>query len=195
VVEAPGGRAQAEGSHPTAACSTAPSRCSARARCSRRRWRRCALRGGRVSKATHLLPLPERAVELLEAVALRVYGQAATPGFRASRGCVHSWIATLGGQHRPDTRLLWEIGDVLSVGWAGPAPKRSAYHHLIDHLGLRLEEEGPPAGVKRRRWPGCSRRRPCSSPAAVAFGQADEAEVARFHEPLDALLAPHRDAA
>jgi AcrR family transcriptional regulator len=142
-----------------------------------------------VSKATLFFHFGTR-IELLEAVAGQVY--AAGAAWRTPEPGLGPFLDRyFAAQHEATTRMLWEIGDVLSAEGRG-APNL-AYRHLTGQLAERLEEErieparaAALAGVLAPAVLLVARR--------IAFDQADDAEVARFHADLETLLAPHRRA-
>jgi AcrR family transcriptional regulator len=140
-----------------------------------------------VSKATLFFHFGSR-LELLEAVAGQVYA-AGTAWQTTEPGLGPFLDRYFGAQHEPSTRMLWEIGDLLSVEGRG-APN-VAYRHLTGHLAERLEEDG----VEPRRAASLAG---VLAPAVllvarrIAFDQADADEVARFHADLELLLHPHR---
>ena len=142
-----------------------------------------------VSKATLFFHFGSR-IELVEAVAGQVY--AAGAAWRTREPGLAPFLERyFAAQHQPTTRMLWELGDLLSAEGRG-APN-IAYLHLTGQLAERLEDEqlDPPraaslAGVLAPAVLLVARR--------IAFGQADEAEVARFLADLDLLLSPHRSA-
>lgn len=135
-----------------------------------------------VSKATLFFHFGSR-IELLEHVATRLYVHGAeawvgpTPGLRAFL------VRYLALQKDPTTRLIWEIGDVLSADGRG-APD-AAYRHLIDHIADRLREDG--AGDRAGALAGVVAPAALLVARRVAFGQAGKAEVQRFLDHVDAV--------
>ena len=87
---------------------------------------------------------------------------AAPRGGRPSPGLAPFLDAYLAAQRLPETRLVWEIGDVLSV--EGRSAPTAAYRHLMDHIAQRLAEDGfePDRGTiaRRHRRPRDAPRRP-----------------------------------
>jgi AcrR family transcriptional regulator len=142
-----------------------------------------------VSKATLFFHFRSR-LELLEQVAGMIYaaGSAWQPGPRGLRPFLDRYFDA---QVLPETRLLWEIGDLLSVeGRGGP---NFAYLHLTETLAEHLEEDGfPPA--RARSTAGVLAPAVLLVARRVAFGQADVDEVERFQADVVSLLEPHREA-
>jgi AcrR family transcriptional regulator len=143
-----------------------------------------------VSKATLFFHFGSR-LDLLEQVAAAVYGSG-TAWRQSEPGLAPFLDAYLAAQDLPETRLVWEIGDVLSV--EGRSAPSTAYRHLIDHIAQRLAEDGfdperctTLAGVVAPALLLVARR--------VAYREVDDGEVTRFRADLDALLAPHREPA
>jgi AcrR family transcriptional regulator len=142
-----------------------------------------------VSKATLFFHFGSR-LDLLEEVAGTVYESGAA--WRARRPGLGPFLdAYFAAQLLPQTRLVWEIGDVLTVEGRG-APS-AAYRHLMGYLADRLREDGAPderaellAGVVAPAVLLVARR--------VAYGEAEPGEVDRFRRDLSALLAPHLEA-
>lgn len=141
-----------------------------------------------VSKATLFFHFGSR-LDLLEEVASAVYGSG-TAWRQAQPGLGPFLDGYFAAQRLPETRLVWEIGDVLSV--EGRSTPSAAYRHLIDHLAQRLAEDGftleraqSMAGVLAPAVLLVARR--------VAYSEVDDGEVARFRADLDTLLAPHRE--
>lgn len=143
-----------------------------------------------VSKATLFFHFGSR-LDLLEEVAGSVYGSGVAwrpraPGLEAF---LDDYFAV---QLLPETRLVWEIGDVLTV--EGRSTPTAAYRHLTAYLGDRLAEDG----VGR---PTADRLAGVVAPAVllvarrVAYGEVDDNEVERFRADLSTLLAPHLEAA
>jgi AcrR family transcriptional regulator len=140
-----------------------------------------------VSKATLFFHFGSR-MDLLEKVAAHVYGAGAAWRTK-QRGLAPFLERYFAAQHDPSTRMLWEIGDLLSAeGRGGP---NLAYVHLTGQLAERLEDEridpqraASLAGVLAPAVLLVARR--------IAFDQADTAEVARFHTDLELLLGPFR---
>jgi AcrR family transcriptional regulator len=140
-----------------------------------------------VSKATLFFHFGSR-MDLLEQVATQVYGAGAAWRTR-QRGLAPFLERYFAAQDDPTTRLLWEIGDLLSVeGRGGP---NLAYVHLTGQLAERLEAErvaperaASLAGVLAPAVLLVARR--------IAFHQADADEIARFHADVELLLEPHR---
>jgi AcrR family transcriptional regulator len=143
-----------------------------------------------VSKATLFFHFGSR-LELLEQVAGTIYARGAAwqPGPRGLRPFLDRYFDA---QHLPETRLLWEIGDVLSVeGRGGP---NVAYLHLTDTLAEHLAEDGLPPD-RARTAAGVLAPAVLLVARRIAFGQADGEEVARFHDDVATLLSPHLEAA
>jgi AcrR family transcriptional regulator len=140
-----------------------------------------------VSKATLFFHFGSR-IDLLEEVAVRVY-EAGAAWRTPQPGLAPFLERYFAAQHQPTTRMLWEIGDLLSAEGRG-APNL-AYAHLTGQLAERLEDERivparaiSLAGVLAPAVLLVARR--------IAFAQADADEVARFHADVDLLLSPHR---
>jgi AcrR family transcriptional regulator len=140
-----------------------------------------------VSKATLFFHFGSR-LDLLEEVAVQVYGAGAAWRTREP-GLAPFLERYFASQHDATTRMLWEIGDLLSAEGRG-APN-VAYLHLTGQLAERLEDErieprraASLAGVLAPAVLLVARR--------IAFAQADEDEVARFHADVEQLLGPHR---
>ena len=147
-----------------------------------------------VSKATLFFHFGSR-LDLLEEVAATVYGRGSRrrdPAPRASsvvpRHLLRTW------QTLPETRLIWEIGDVLTV--EGRTAPTAAYRHLTGYLVDRLIEDGVGSDTAHRA--ACRGRRPrdlCSSPAASRYSEAEDGDSRRFREDVSTLIAPHLEAA
>jgi AcrR family transcriptional regulator len=141
-----------------------------------------------VSKATLFFHFGSR-LDLLEEVASAVYGSG-TAWRQTEPGLAPFLDGYLAAQRLPETRLVWEIGDVLSV--EGRSTPSAAYRHLLDHIAQRLAEDGfdpersaSLAGVVAPALLLVARR--------VAYSEAEDGEVARFRADLDAVLSPHRE--
>jgi AcrR family transcriptional regulator len=139
-----------------------------------------------VSKATLFFHFGSR-IDLLEEVAGAVYARGTawrprTPGIEAF---LDEYFRA---QRLPETRLVWEIGDLLSVEGRG-APS-AAYRHLMTHLGDRLAEDGLPAG-SAERLAGILAPAVLMVARRIAYSEADTAEVDRFRADVAALLAHH----
>jgi AcrR family transcriptional regulator len=143
-----------------------------------------------VSKATLFFHFGSR-LELLEQVAGLIYagGLAWQPGPLGLRPFLDRYFSA---QVLAETRLLWEIGDLLSVeGRGGP---NFAYLHLTETLADHLEEDGF-ARERARTAAGVLAPAVLLVARRVAFGQAGPDEVDRFHDDVVLLLAPHRETA
>jgi AcrR family transcriptional regulator len=143
-----------------------------------------------VSKATLFFHFGSR-LELLEQVAGIIYARGAAwqPGPLGLRPFLDRYFDA---QHLAETRLLWEIGDLLSVeGRGGP---NFAYLHLTETLAEHLEEDGL-APDRARTAAGVLAPAVLLVARRVAFGQADHDEVARFHDDVATLLSPHLETA
>ena len=106
-----------------------------------------------VSKATLFFHFGSR-VELLEEVAAHLYGRglAWRPGLVGTDAFLDAWFTA---QSQPSTRLIWEIGDLLTV--EGRQAPSDAYHHLMQHIAERLVEDGFREGARERaRWRRCT---------------------------------------
>jgi AcrR family transcriptional regulator len=144
-----------------------------------------------VSKATLFFHFGSR-IELLEALAAQIYHQGVETVWHPKEPGLEPFLkAYLASQRVPGARLLWEIGDVLTVnGRPGPDV---AYLHLASEIEARLAEDGfdPAARTHLARL---------LAPAALwvarrtTFDQADDDELQRFIADIQASLAPWRPA-
>lgn len=141
-----------------------------------------------VSKATLFFHFGSR-IELLEEVAGRVYGRgmAWRPGLRGLDAFLDAFFAS---QALPETRLVWEIGDLLTV--EGRSAPSAAYHHLTDHLTDRLAEDGHPA-ERARALAGVIAPAALLVGRRVAYGEVEPGEVDRFRADLATVIAPHQE--
>lgn len=140
-----------------------------------------------VSKATLFFHFGTR-IELLEAVAVELYEGGAA--WRTPEPGLRPFLERyFGAQHLAATRVLWEVGDVLSAEGRG-APN-AAYLHLRGQLAERLEQDGLAASAAAA-LAGVLAPAVLLVARRIAFAQADAVEVARFHTDLELLLQPHR---
>jgi AcrR family transcriptional regulator len=143
-----------------------------------------------VSKATLFFHFGSR-LDLLEEVAGTVYGRGLawrprTPGLEAFLDTYFD------SQTVPETRLVWEIGDVLTV--EGRATPTAAYRHLTGYLADRLAEDGV-APDAAERLAGVVAPAVLLVARRVAYREAEAGELERFRADLATLIAPYREAA
>lgn len=142
-----------------------------------------------VSKATLFFHFGSR-IELLEAVAKELFRYGVDNVWEPVRPGLRPFLDEyLASQRIPETRLLWEIGDVLSV--AGRPGPDFAYSFTIEEIDKRLGDEGIDDAM----------REPLSRTLTAAllhvarrtaFGQADDDELQRLSTDVEAILAPWR---
>lgn len=142
-----------------------------------------------VSKATLFFHFGSR-IELLEAVAKELfrYGvdtvwQPSQPGLAPF---LHDYLAA---QRVPETRLLWEIGDVLTV--AGRPGPDFAYDFTMEEIEKRLNDEDID-GEMRILLARMITAAVLHVARRAAFGLADDEELERLAMDVDAILAPWR---
>lgn len=142
-----------------------------------------------VSKATLFFHFGSR-IELLEEIAKELFRYGVDAIWHPAEAGVVPFIrAYLATQRVPETRLLWEIGDVLTV--AGRPGPDVAYAEAIDEVKTRLGDDGvanemrePLARIVAAALLHVGRR--------AAFEQADDQEMERLVEDVETLLAPWR---
>jgi AcrR family transcriptional regulator len=140
-----------------------------------------------VSKATLFFHFGSR-TELLEAIGVELWLTGALSLFRpAEPGLGPALRDYFAAQREPIARLLWEVGDVLSVGARSQGPD-VAYRWLICEIDARLAEDDV-AGKVRATLSRLLAPAALSVARRAAFGQADDDEVQRFLTDVDAIQA------
>lgn len=141
-----------------------------------------------VSKATLFFHFNSR-TELLEEVASRLYGRG--PAWRPGLHGLESFLdAYFRSQASPDSRLVWEIGDLLTV--EGRSAPSTAYVHLVDHIADRLVEDGHEPD-RARSLAGVVAPAALLVGRRLAYSEAAPGELERFRADLTAILSAHRE--
>lgn len=148
-------------------------------------------RAAGVSKATLLFHFGSR-IDLLEAVAFDLYVGAADTVWRPRQPGLRAFLTGyFAAQRRPESRLVWEIGDALT---ADDRPVLdAAYRHFTDHIANLLEEDGHDVD-EARVLTGIVTPAVLQMGRRVTFGRATDDELSRFKADLDRLLVRLRQA-
>lgn len=142
-----------------------------------------------VSKATLFFHFGSR-IEMLEAVAEELFRYGVTNIWdQAEPGLTPFLRDYLAAQRVPQTRLLWEIGDILIV--AGRPGPDFAQDYILKEIEARLTDDGIQADM-RRTLANVVAAAVTAVARRAAFDHANDEELEQLISDLDAILAPWR---
>lgn len=142
-----------------------------------------------VSKATMFFHFGSR-IDLLEAVADKIYRYGVDHIWRPQGPGLAPFLREyLATQRLPQTRVLWEIGDVLTASQR-PGPD-VAYLHLIGEIEGRLADDGVEP-VMRAALAQLIGSGALFVARRTVLGQADDDELRKFLANVDAIVQPWR---
>lgn len=142
-----------------------------------------------VSKATLFFHFGSR-IEMLEAVAEELFRYGVTNVWdQAEPGLTPFLRDYLAAQRAPETRLLWEIGDILIV--AGRPGPDFAHDYTLREIAARLTDDGIQADM-RETLANVIAAAVTAVARRAAFDHADDKDLEQIISDIEVLLTPWR---